>query len=58
MLFKSYSHTIGYLQKYLKRLFQKICKNKLSGANVVQNVKIEESNHIYLEILLVGLNSK
>jgi hypothetical protein len=21
----------------LKRLFQKICKNKLSGANVVQN---------------------
>jgi hypothetical protein len=31
----------------LKRLLQKICKNNSSGANVVQNVKIEESNHIY-----------
>jgi hypothetical protein len=46
------------LQKNLKRLFQKICKNKLSGANVVQNVKLEESNHIYLETLSVGSNSK
>jgi hypothetical protein len=54
---KSYSYTISYLQKNSKRLFQKICKNKLSGANVVQNVKIEESNHIYLEMFLVGLNS-
>jgi hypothetical protein len=35
----------------LKRFFQKICKNKQSGANVVQNIKLEESNHIYLEIL-------
>jgi hypothetical protein len=26
------------LQKNLKRFFQKICKNKLSGANVGQNV--------------------
>jgi hypothetical protein len=26
------------LQKNLKRHFQKICKNKLSGANVVQNL--------------------
>jgi hypothetical protein len=33
-------------------------KDLQSGANVVQNVNIEESNHIYLEILLVGLNSK
>jgi hypothetical protein len=55
---KSYSHTFGYLQKNLKRLFQKICKNKVSGENVVQNVKIEESNHIYLKLLSVGLNSK
>ena len=55
---KSYSYTIDYLQKNLKRLFQKICKNKQSGANVVQNVKLEESNHIYLEILSVGLNSR
>jgi hypothetical protein len=57
-LLKSYSYTIGYLQNNLKRLFQKICKNNLSGANVVQNVKLEESSHIYLEILSVGLNSK
>jgi hypothetical protein len=42
--------------KKLKRLFQKICKNKQSGANVVKNVKLEESNHIFLGILLVGLN--
>jgi hypothetical protein len=41
----------------LKTLFQKICKNKLCGANVVQNVKLEESNHVYLEILSIGLNS-
>jgi hypothetical protein len=41
----------------LKKLFQKICKNKLSGANVVQNVKLEENNHIYIEILSIGLNS-
>jgi hypothetical protein len=47
---KSYSYTFGYLQKNLKELFQKICKNKQSGANVVQNVIIEESNHIYLDI--------
>ena len=30
---KPYSYTIGYLQKDLKRLFQKNCKNKLNGAN-------------------------
>jgi hypothetical protein len=40
-----------------QRLFQKICKNKLSGVNVVQNVKLEESNHVYLEILSISLNS-
>jgi hypothetical protein len=28
----------------LKRIFQRICKNKTSGASVVQNGKIEESN--------------
>jgi hypothetical protein len=37
------------LKKNLKRLFQKICKNKLSGANVVQNGKLEERNHVHLE---------
>jgi hypothetical protein len=58
MLFEIIFYTIGYLQKNLKRLLQKICKNKQSGANVVQDVKLKESNHIYLEILSVGLNSK
>jgi hypothetical protein len=28
---KSYSYTFDYLQKNLKELFQKICKNNLSG---------------------------
>jgi hypothetical protein len=40
----------------LKRLFQKICKNKLSGANVVQNVKLEESNHIYFQLVQIQSN--
>jgi hypothetical protein len=33
-----------------------ICKNKLSGAYVVQNVIIEESNHIYLDICRKSFN--
>jgi hypothetical protein len=41
----------GYLQKSLKRLLQKSCKNNPSSANVVQNLKLKGSNHIYLEIL-------
>jgi hypothetical protein len=46
--------------KEFEKLFQKICKNKLSGAgaNVVHNVKIEESNHINLEILTYAHLSK
>jgi hypothetical protein len=51
----SYSYIIGYLQKNLERLFEKIYKNKQSGESVVRNVKLEESNHIYLEILSIGL---
>jgi hypothetical protein len=31
-------------KRILKRIFQRICKNKTSGASVVQNAKIEESN--------------
>jgi hypothetical protein len=31
-------------KRFLKRIFQRFCKNKTSGASVVQNVKIEESN--------------
>jgi hypothetical protein len=33
------------LQKTLKRISKRVCKNKTSGASVVQNVKIEESIH-------------
>jgi hypothetical protein len=36
------------LQKTLKKNFQKTCKNKTSGANVVQNVKIKKAIHAYL----------
>jgi hypothetical protein len=32
----------------LKRISKRVCKNKASGASVVQNVKIEESIHAYL----------
>jgi hypothetical protein len=39
------------LQKNLKELLQK----QASGANVVQNVKPEESNHKYVEIISIGL---
>jgi hypothetical protein len=36
---QSYLYTFDHLQKTLKRFSEKICKNKTSGANVVQNVK-------------------
>jgi hypothetical protein len=48
---KFYSYTLGQLQKSLKRLFQNICKNKLSGANVVQNFNYVKNIHMYLEPL-------
>jgi hypothetical protein len=32
----------------LKRISKRICKNKTSGASMVQNIKIEESIHVYL----------
>ena len=44
---KSYSYTFDYLQKILKKNFQNICKNKTSGASVVQNVKINKAIHAY-----------
>jgi hypothetical protein len=34
----------------LKNKFQKICKNKLSGANVVQYFNHVKNIHIYLEL--------
>jgi hypothetical protein len=36
------------LQKTLKRISKRVCKNKTSGASVVQNDKLEESIHAYL----------
>jgi hypothetical protein len=42
------------LQKFLKRILQRICKNKTRGASVVQNVKIEENNPcISIEIIIL-----
>jgi hypothetical protein len=32
---QSYSYTFDYLQKVLKRLHKRICKNKTTGASVV-----------------------
>jgi hypothetical protein len=36
------------LQKTLKRIFKRVCKNKTSGASVVQNVKMKKAIHAYL----------
>jgi hypothetical protein len=36
---KSYSYTFDYLKTTLKRFSKRNCKNKTSGASVVQNVK-------------------
>jgi hypothetical protein len=41
-------------KRFLKRIFQRICKNKTRGASEVQNVKIEESNPcISIEIIIL-----
>jgi hypothetical protein len=41
-------------KRILKRIFQRICKNKSSGASMVQNVKIEESNPcISIEMIIL-----
>jgi hypothetical protein len=42
-------------KKTLKRISKRICKNKTSGASVVQNVKYEESIHAYLMKCNIGL---
>jgi hypothetical protein len=53
---KSYSHTIDHLQKRLWKDFPKeFAKDTTSGASVVQNVKIKESNHAYLLEVTIGL---
>jgi hypothetical protein len=37
--------------KEFEKTFSKDLQNKLSGANVVQNVKLDQSNHICLRLL-------
>jgi hypothetical protein len=41
-------------KKTLKRISKRVCKNKTSGASVVQNVKLEESIHAYLLEIIIG----
>ena len=51
----SYSFTFDYLQKTLKRIYKRICKNKTCGASMVQNIKNikKQSMHILWEFILV-----
>jgi hypothetical protein len=42
-------------KKTLKRISKRICKNKTSGASVVQNVKYEESIHAHPIRIYIGL---
>jgi hypothetical protein len=42
-------------KKTLKRIYKRICKNKTSGASVVQNVKNKESIHAYPMRIYIGL---
>jgi hypothetical protein len=50
----SYSFIFDYLQKTLKRIYKRICKNKTCGASVVQNVKNKETIHAYLMSSYIG----
>jgi hypothetical protein len=43
-----------YCKRTLKRIYKRICKNKTSGASMVQNVKNEETNHAYLISIYIG----
>jgi hypothetical protein len=45
-------------KKTLKRFSKRICKNKTSGASVVQNVKIKESNPCISNKTINWFNSK
>jgi hypothetical protein len=41
---KSYSYTFDYFAKDFEKKFQKVCKNKTSGASVVHNIKIKKAS--------------
>jgi hypothetical protein len=45
-------------KRTLKRFSKRICKNKTSGANVVQNVKTKESNPFISSESINWFNSK
>jgi hypothetical protein len=42
-------------KKTLKRISKRVCKNKTTGASVVQNVKYEESNPCISYEMYIGL---
>jgi hypothetical protein len=44
-----------YLRLFAKKNSKKICKNKTSGASVVQNIKRKKAIHAYLMKVLIGL---
>jgi hypothetical protein len=44
-------YTFGHEQMNLKRFYQMIYKNKLSGVIVVQNFNYFKNIHMYLELL-------
>jgi hypothetical protein len=41
-------------KRILKRIYKRICKNKTSGASVVQNVENKETIHAYLMSIYIG----
>jgi hypothetical protein len=42
-------------KRILKRIYKRVCKNKTNGASIVQNIKYEESIHVYLMKCKIGL---
>jgi hypothetical protein len=43
-----------FAKRTLKKIYKRICKNKTSGASVVQNVRNEETIHAYLINIYIG----
>jgi hypothetical protein len=41
-------------KKTLKRIYKRICKNKTSGASVVQNFNKKKAIHAYLAEIFIG----
>ena len=56
MLLKTLIHLpLTICKKNLKRISKIVCKNKTSGASVVQDVKRNEAIHAYPMNVLIGL---